>query len=657
MARLNRRHSTLAWLALLWLTFAVGGRGVAVASQDAPHDPLQDEVARLQALAAIPDTEEAARAQRRLVELARGVDAARAEAAVAALGHFGAYGRDALEQVVLQGHGLTARQRALELFLAARQDGDAVRFAALAVAELPFPLRMLALDGVGGDAAALAAIEPLLLDREPRLQTRALRLLTAARRPAAAGFAHSVLEPGTRAPVALQVAAVEALREERSREAIARLIDVAGFAAGEVRQFALKSLRVIERGAVVLAVLPMVAPTAPAARALVAIEVARHFDLSDLPELSAALRATLAHPSSEVRLALLSALADLEDRAALPLLERAVLDADPLVAAGAIAAVSRLRAGDVAWRQRLLQLARTRLPAQRLAAVAALAEGGDAAATHLLLELLDDPEWRMREVAARGLGRIRTAAAIPPLIERVEQDRRRVRHAAVVALRRISGMAFDDSARDWRRWWADQPPTFTPPPLEQVLQLEQRLAENRARGSTRASFYGIPIESDHLALVIDVSGSMGEPGVDQRSKLEVAKDEVEQLVARLEPGSSLNLLFFADAVRRWKPRLARLDQRAIREASGFVRAQRAGGATNLFDALRLALEDPEIDAVYILSDGEPTAGRYVHPAAVRAQVRHLNAAERVRIHAVSIGGQSALLRHLSEDSGGSYAER
>jgi hypothetical protein len=29
----------------------------------------------------------------------------------------------------------------------------------------------------------------------------------------------------------------------------------------------------------------------------------------------------------------------------------------------------------------------------------------------------------------------------------------------------------------------------------------------------------------------------------------------------------------------------------------------------------------------------------------------------VRLHTVSIGGPSALLRHLAEDSGGSYVER
>ena len=632
--------------------------GNATSDELGPDDRAPDDaVARLQALAAIPDTEEAASARERLAEFALGTDAARAEAAVEALGSFGRHAASALEQVVESGATQSARQRALELRLAQRQPGDGERFAAFAIAELPMALRLLALDGVGDDPAALKTISPLLRTSEPRLQTRVLRLLAAAHDPAAIAFAHSTLAPDARAPVTLQVAAIDVLREERSRAAIERLIDVAGFEAGEVRQFAQKSLLVIERGSVLLTVIPMLTEAAPVSRALVAIEIVRHVDLAELPEVQAALRSTLSHASAEVRVAAIEAVAALGDREALPKLERAALDPDPMVAASAIRGVTLLRRDELPWRQRLLQLAHSRLPAQRLAAVAALADSGVPAATPLLLELLLNESWVMREQAARGLGQIRTAAAIAPLIERVAQDRRRVRVAAAAALRRITGMPFQDNERDWRRWWADQPTDFVPPPLEQVLAFEERLAANRVRGTTRSSFYGVPVESEHLALVVDISGSMGGPGAEERTKLDVAKDEVAQVVAKLETGACLNLLFFAGEVRRWRPRLAKLDRRAIAEATAFARSQRANGATNLFAALALALEDPEVDTVYVLSDGEPTAGRFVHPTELRAAIRHKNSGGRVLIHAISIGGSSALLRHLAEDSGGNYVER
>jgi len=620
----------------------------------APHD---DEVARLQALAAIPDTAEAARARARLVELAEAADAPRADAAVEALGAFGRHADGALEQVIRQGTALSSRQRALELRLARRTPAEATWFASLAVADLPAPLRLLALDGIGADPAALTAIEPLLLLQEPRLQTRALRMLAAARKPVALAFAHQVLAPDAHAVVTLQVAAIDALREEKSRAAIERLVDVAGYEAGEVRAFALKSLLVMERGGVLLAVTPMMAADAPPERALVAIEVVRRVDLSDLPELEAALRGALAHRSVEVRLAAIDAVAERHDRAALPVLERLVLDADPNLASAAIRAVTSLRRGEEPWRQRLLALARSRQPLQRLAATTALAEEGDAAALPLLLTLAADDWWLVREQAARGLGQLRSPAAIPALIDLVAKDRRRVRTAAAAALRRISAMPFQESERDWRRWWADQPAGFVAPPLEQVVAMEERLAASNARATTHATFYGIAIESEHVALVVDVSGSMGGNSGSERTKLDVAKDEVAQLLAQLPTGSQANLLFFDDTVHRWRSHLSKLDKRTTSEAIAFTRSQRAGGSTNLFDALEDALDDPQVDTICLLSDGEPTSGRFVHPARLRAEIQRRNAGGRVRIHAVSIGMQSALLRHLAADSLGTYVER
>ncbi len=641
------------WIA--WLTAAAPPPAVAAA----PWPVVQeDEVARLQALAAIPDTDEAARARARLVSIALGADAPLADSAVEALGAFGGHADRALDEVVRLGVALSARQRALEIRLARRAPAQAAGFARLAGLDLPVVLRLLALDGIGTSPDGLAAIEPLLRSNEPRLQTRVLRMLTAARAPAAFSFAHSVLTPESRQPVQLQVAAIDALREERSRPAIERLLDTAAQQTGEVREFAFKSLLVMERGAVVLTLLPMLAPLAPTPRTLVAIEAIARFDLTDLPELRSALRGTLAHSDAEVRAAALGALAAASDREALPLLERATLDPDPLVAVAAIEAVSRLRRGEPAWQQRLLQLARARMPLQRIAAAQALADGADPTTEAVQLQLLADDQWRVREQAARGLGELRSVMAVGPLIELVASERRRVRLVAAAALRRISGMPFRDLASDWRRWWSDHSTGFVAPPLEQVTAMEVRLATNRAQATTRASFYGVPIESDHLTLVIDVSGSMAAPdGTAERTRLDVANDEVNQLTRQLEPGAALNLVFFADSVRKWKPRLCRVDRSTAAQVDAFARMQRAGGATNLFDALMAALDDPEVDTIYLLSDGAPTAGRMVDPALLRAEVRHRNVGGRVRIHAVSIGGASPLLRHLAADSGGSYVDR
>jgi len=92
-------------------------------------------------------------------------------------------------------------------------------------------------------------------------------------------------------------------------------------------------------------------------------------------------------------------------------------------------------------------------------------------------------------------------------------------------------------------------------------------------------------------------------------------------------------------------------------ATMYVRDRRAGGSTNLCEALTQALADAETDAIYLLTDGEPTSGKIIDPALLRADVHHKNHGRRVEIHTIALGHSSALLQHIAEDSHGIYTER
>ncbi len=629
---------------------------------NAQHDPpvaaVDEELTHLAAAAKNLDPVELEHAIARIEQIALGSDAVRTAAAVELLPRFGSLATTALETIVEQGCVLPVRMRALQLRMALRKPGDAGWFSQVALSTIPTLLRLTALDGIGDDAAALTAVEPLLLAKEPRLQTRALRLLSAAHHPAASSAARLALGADGASAPAVKVAAIDVLRVEQSRDAIHTLVTVAGAECGEVREFAIRSLLVMDRGAVLLELLPLLDPDANHADALVAIEVVSHSPEEAVPDVAAALRATLRHKNPNVRAAALRALGQLGDREALPLIEQAIVDPDMVVAVAAIAAATTLERDVPGWRQRLLQLAHARLPAIQIAAVRALGEIADSATVPFLLKLLADDDWRVREAAVLALTPMRSPLAIEPLIELLGKERKRVRSAIALALRRVSAMPFQDLERDWQRWWADHRDGFEPPPIAAVDTMEKRLAENRAKATTRATFYGIPVDSDRLALIIDVSGSMAAlEGTSERSRLDVAKNEVEQMIERLEDGAELNLFFFADTIERWRSRLTKVTRPIASDATAFARNRTAGGATNLFDALVAALGDPEVDTLYVLSDGEPNAGKFFHPAEVRAEILRRNQGNRVRIHTVSIGGPSALLHHLADDSGGEYIER
>jgi HEAT repeat protein len=412
----------------------------------------------------------------------------------------------------------------------------------------------------------------------------------------------------------------------------------------------------------------MVQPTAPAEDALTAIEI---LHACRLPATEEALRRALDHKDLDVQAAACRALGEVGDMTALPRLEKASISAECTVASAAIEAVTRLRKGDPEWRERLLRMTHAQRPEIRLAAADSLASLADPTLLPTLVALLDDRDWRVREAAAEGLGGLRQKEAVGPLIDHLEKDRFRVRDSIAIALRRTTGMPFDESRTSWRRWWVDHGAAFTVPPLADVEAMEARLAKARASNTTKATFYGIPVTSDHVTVVVDISGSMAEPahcdgaavsgvpGSDAAgpTKLDVAKAECTKLIEQMPDGAQLNLLFFSDGVERWQHGVIELDRPRVARATMFVRDRHAGGATNLYEALAQALSDSETDAIYLLTDGEPTAGKIVDPALLRADVHHRNHARRVRIHSIALGHSSALLNHLSEDSGGTYAER
>jgi len=651
---------------MVWLVAALCAAAQQPPSPAGGDEPLPPAIAPLVAKAG---TNDAAAALLRLMRVVlESDDAALAVAAAGALPRFGEEGERALERVVREGATLPARSKALALVVEHKRPNARSLLIEIATVEAPLTLRLQALDALASEPTALPELEALLVTREQKVVARALRMLGRARRPAALERAREILSGDSRAVPLLKIAAVEVLRDEGGPESIRLLLATASHELGEVRAFAMNSLAVMDRGAVLLLLLPMVTPTAAPEDALTAIELLRR---CRLPATDEALRRALDHKDLDVQAAACLALGELGDAASLPRLEKATLSPEGTVASAAIEAVTRLRPNDPEWREKLKRMTRAQKPDVRLAATDALCILEDPTLVALFVGLLDDRDWRVRETAAEALGRLRQRDAVGPLIDHLERDRYRVRDAIACALRRTTGMPFDDSRSAWRRWWADHAKDFAIPSVEQVEAMEAKRATARANATTRATFYGIPVTSDHVTVVIDVSGSMGEPAhvyatpptgdpaaePPGPTKLDVAKTECTHLLEQMPDGAHLNLLFFSDGVERWQRGVVELDRPHVVRATMYVRDRRAGGSTNLCEALTQALADAETDAIYLLTDGEPTSGKIIDPALLRADVHHKNHGRRVEIHTIALGHSSALLQHISEDSHGIYTER
>ena len=183
----------------------------------------------------------------------------------------------------------------------------------------------------------------------------------------------------------------------------------------------------------------------------------------------------------------------------------------------------------------------------------------------------------------------------------------------------------------------------------------------------KPAFYGIELEGQSLAFLLDISGSMG------GNKLERLKSEMRRITAGLrmpdkdskvsEHGIYRIYAFNSGEPVQFPARgAARVGgSEAFDSATKFVDGLQAGGSTEMLKAWNTMLNDygaQPPNTVYFLSDGDPTD---CTPDILLGMLRKrnlpsANGTKAIKIHCVSIGQTSQLLKDIAEENGGYYIE-
>jgi hypothetical protein len=450
-----------------------------------------------------------------------------------------------------------------------------------------------------------------------------------------------------------------------------------GVAAHEQAKYAGKR----ERDVVRAALDPCMAPEVEAllVARLAATETSRDWKLLLVDLLAArpgealtrALAGAFADPDPAVAAVALEHVVRRDDAAGLgPYLEPLFRSSEPALRRAAVVALGQLELTEPAWRDKILELSLARDEALRMGAAEALVHVRTPAAVARLGELIADPEWPVRSVAIEQLASLRRKDSIPLLIERLELERGRLREDVCAALRSLTGLDLGHRVEAWRRFWERAGETFEVPAPADALAAEElvRAKVEDEQRSVAATLYGVRVFSERVCIVLDVSGTMltnAGPGVDPNgpqdpsrpSRLDVAKEELAAIVRALPDGDLFNLIFFHTDVNALADKLVKMQKKTRQAALRLLREQIPTGATALYPALQLAFTDPLVDTIYLISDGAPTVGELTDIQAIREEVRRWNAVRRVRIHGITIGQDSDLLRWLTADSGGGYLRR
>lgn len=182
--------------------------------------------------------------------------------------------------------------------------------------------------------------------------------------------------------------------------------------------------------------------------------------------------------------------------------------------------------------------------------------------------------------------------------------------------------------------------------VEKVLRRYVKRMQWLLGGSRRV--FGTIVEKN-VAILIDTSGSMV-------SSMDELKRELAALVwdQIRHQATKFNLIRFSSEVVPWKPSLTSTSDDSCQDAVEWVSDFDASGSTCTLNALQLAFEDPEVQGIYLLTDGKPDNSTTM----VLREVAKLNSGRNVRVHCISFNCDDSVankfLQLLASQTGGRY---
>jgi HEAT repeat protein len=375
------------------------------------------------------------------------------------------------------------------------------------------------------------------------------------------------------------------------------------------------------------------------------------------------LRTALSDRQAEVaRVAALS-LANLGDRESAPKLSELLASKEDLVRAAAIEALGILLGEDAVGSASAVVLG-DRAPEPRIAACEVLGRYPRPAAADTLAHGLFDGSWSLRVAASRALAAFRcdtasARAAAGPLVRAIAGEARaRVRVEMSEALFALTGIDFGPEPDRWKAWYGEAGATFEPP-----AKRPQRGASDAH--ATQGHLLDLPLESEHVAFVLDYSHSMSDPlrfGVETTKREELQKS-LALVFDKLGPDARVNLIPFGTEPHPYRPALFAATSAAKQAALRFADKLAPDGRTNIYDSLEIALGDPDADTIVLVTDGAPTEGKRRTRVAILAGIRLLDRYRLARIHCVEIGAQNTsprwkgFMKEIADATNGTYLPR
>jgi hypothetical protein len=127
-------------------------------------------------------------------------------------------------------------------------------------------------------------------------------------------------------------------------------------------------------------------------------------------------------------------------------------------------------------------------------------------------------------------------------------------------------------------------------------------------GDTKVGFAGLNLISDRVCFLIDLSGSVWQSKVGEKTRKEIVDERLRSALQSLPPDTSFNVIPYTSQPIPWERRLVPSTPANVKKAIDSFERCHHSGRGNYYDAVQLALLDPDVDTIVVLTDGAPTGG-------------------------------------------------
>lgn len=222
------------------------------------------------------------------------------------------------------------------------------------------------------------------------------------------------------------------------------------------------------------------------------------------------------------------------------------------------------------------------------------------------------------------------------------------------ALQALTGQQFGAHPESWLRWWRQEGENYLTSARNGGVAMKKprtigEWAQKESRdGDTVARFFGLPVDSRRVAIVVDGSGSMRLGKLGEKTCAEAAADELEKYLEQLPGEARFNVVVIADQPEPLFPKLNPASKKARADAVEFLRDYDFGGTSALYDVLIAVQNEPEVDTIVLIGDGGGSSGSHQYAGHMLAGLEREYRRTGVRIHGICVGRDAPKIKFMQD---------